>query len=104
MFLAEVNDHLLHSDGDMSRYFIDKEHKSCLDTDEDTASHLETIQDQRSMSDGPVIKPTKRYVSNDLLTKEQLISVQKKELVLPCSKSFSVEEAENVNVCYFMKD
>ena len=56
------------------------------------------------MSDGPVIKPTKRYVSNDLLTKEQLISVQKKELVLPCSKSFSVEEAENVNVCYFMKD
>jgi hypothetical protein len=23
-----VNDHLLHSDGDMSRYFIDKEHKS----------------------------------------------------------------------------
>jgi hypothetical protein len=33
--LADVNDHLLHSDGDMSRYFIDKEQKSCLDTDED---------------------------------------------------------------------
>ena len=32
---ADVNDHFLHSDGDMSRYFIDKEHKSCLDTDED---------------------------------------------------------------------
>jgi hypothetical protein len=34
-FLADVNDHLLHSDGDMSRYFIDKEHISYLDTDED---------------------------------------------------------------------
>ena len=34
-FLADVNDHLLHRDGDMSRYFIDKEHKSYLDTDED---------------------------------------------------------------------
>jgi lipopolysaccharide biosynthesis protein len=77
MFLAEVNDHLLHSDGDMSRYFIDKEHKSCLDTDEDKVSNLETIQDQRSMSDGPVIKPTKRYVSNDLFTREQLINAQK---------------------------
>ena len=104
MFLADVNDHLLHSDGDMSRYCIDKEHTSCLDTDEDKASHLETIQHQRSMSDGPVIKPTKRYDSNDLLTREQLISAQKEELVLPCSKSFSVEEAENVNDCYFMKD
>jgi len=43
------------------------------------------------------------YVSNDHLTREQLISTQKEELALPCSKSFSVEEAENVNVCYFMK-
>ena len=34
-FLADVNDHLLHSDGDMSRYVIDKEQKSCLDTDGD---------------------------------------------------------------------
>jgi hypothetical protein len=33
--VADVNDHLLHSDGDMSRYFIDKEHKSRLDTNED---------------------------------------------------------------------
>jgi hypothetical protein len=33
--LADVNDHLLHSDGDMPRYFIDKEPKSCLDIDED---------------------------------------------------------------------
>jgi hypothetical protein len=24
-FLADVNDHLLHSDGDMLRYFIDKQ-------------------------------------------------------------------------------
>ena len=56
------------------------------------------------MSDGPVLKPTLIYVSNDLLTWEQLISTQKEELVLPCSKSYSVEEAENVNVCYYMKD
>jgi hypothetical protein len=55
------------------------------------------------VSDGPVLKPTIRYVSNDLLTREQLISTQKEQLVLPCSKSFSVEEAQNVNVCYFMK-
>ena len=34
-FLADVNDHLLHSDGDMCRYFIHKEQLSCLDTDED---------------------------------------------------------------------
>jgi hypothetical protein len=100
--LANVNDHLLHSDGDISYYFIDKEQKSCLDTDEDETSHLETVQDQRSMSDGPVL--TLIYVSNDLLTREQLISAQKEQLVLPCSKSFSVEEADNVNVCNFMKD
>ena len=35
IFLVDVNDHLLHSDGDMSRYFIDKEQTSGLDTDED---------------------------------------------------------------------
>ena len=28
IILADVKDHLLHSDGDMSRYFIDKEHTS----------------------------------------------------------------------------
>ena len=56
------------------------------------------------MSDDPILKPTIRYISNDLLTREQLISAQKEEFLLPCSKSFSVEEAENVNVCYFMKD
>ena len=56
------------------------------------------------MSDGPILKPTIRYISNDLLTREQFISAQKEEFVLPCSKSFSVEEAENVNVCYFVKD
>ena len=50
------------------------------------------------MSDGPVLKPTIKYVSNDLLIREQLISAQKEEPLLPCSKSFSVEEAENVNV------
>ena len=56
------------------------------------------------MSDGPDLKPTIRYVSNDLLTREQLISAQKEELVLHCSRSFSVEESDNVHVCYFMKD
>jgi hypothetical protein len=35
------------------------------------------------VSDGPVLKPTIRYVSNDLLTREQPISAQKEELVLP---------------------
>jgi hypothetical protein len=39
-FLADVNDRLLHYDGDMSRYFIDKEQKSCLDTDEDCRHFL----------------------------------------------------------------
>jgi hypothetical protein len=56
------------------------------------------------MSNGPVLKPTLIYVSNDLLTTKQLISAQKEEIALPCSKSFSVEEAENINVCNFMKD
>ena len=54
-FLADVNDRLLHCDGDMSRYFIDKEQKSCVDTDEDYTSDLERVQDQRSVSDGPVL-------------------------------------------------
>jgi hypothetical protein len=31
----KVNDHVLHSEGDISHYFIDKEQKSCLYTDED---------------------------------------------------------------------
>jgi hypothetical protein len=31
----KVNDHLLVSDGDTSHYFIDKEYKSFVDTDED---------------------------------------------------------------------
>jgi hypothetical protein len=39
-----------------------------------------------------------------IFNREQLISAQKEEPVLPCSKSFSVEEAGNVNVCYFIKD
>jgi hypothetical protein len=56
------------------------------------------------MSDGPALMPTIRYASNDLFSREQLISAQKECFVLPGSKSFSVEEAENVNVCYFMKD
>ena len=62
----------------MSRYFIDKEHKSCLDTDEDWKSHLDTLQDQWSMSDGPVLKQTIRYVDNDLLTREHLLVRRRK--------------------------
>ena len=34
---------------------------------------------------------------------ERLISAQKEELTLPCSKLFPVEKAEEVHVCYFMK-
>jgi hypothetical protein len=34
------------------------------------------------MSDGPVLKSTIRYVRNDLLTREQLISAQKEEKVI----------------------
>jgi hypothetical protein len=55
------------------------------------------------MSEGPVLKQTITYVDNDLLTRERLISAQKKELTLPCSKLFPVEKAEKVHVCYFMK-
>jgi hypothetical protein len=40
----------------MHSYFVDKERKSCLNTDEDYKSHLDTVQDQRSMSDAPVLK------------------------------------------------
>jgi hypothetical protein len=50
-----------------------------------------------SISDGLVLKPTIRCVSNDFLNREQLISAQKEEPVLPCSKSFSVEEAGNAS-------
>jgi hypothetical protein len=77
-------------------FLIGKDHKSCLDTDEDYKSHLATVQDLRSVSDGPVLRQTIRYVGNDLLTRERLISVQMEELALPCSKSFSVEEANKV--------
>ena len=55
------------------------------------------------MNDGLVLKQTIRYVDNDLLTRERLISAQKEELTLPCSKLFPVEKAEKVHVCYFMK-
>ena len=57
------------------------------------------------MSDGPVRKPTIRYVNMNLLTREKLVSAQKEELApLPCSTSFLVEETANDNACYFMKD
>ena len=55
------------------------------------------------MSDGSVIKQTIGYVGNDLLTRERLISAQKKEVTLPCFNLFQVEEAEKVHACYFMK-
>jgi hypothetical protein len=88
----------------MSCYFIDEEQNSCLDRDEDCKFHLDTVQDQRSMKDGPVLKQAIRYVGIELLTRDWLISAQKEELALPCSKLFSVEAAEKVHVCYFMKD
>ena len=55
------------------------------------------------MSDGSFLKQTIGYVGNDLLTRERLISAQKKEVTLPCFSLFPVEEAEKVHVCYFMK-
>ena len=88
----------------MSCYFIDEEQNSCPDRDEDCKFHLDTVQDQRSVRDGLVLKQAIRYVGIELLTRERLISVQKEELALPYSKLFSVEAAENVHVCYVMKD
>ena len=40
----------------MSRCFIDEEQNPYLDTDEDCKFHIDTVQDQRSMSDAPVLK------------------------------------------------
>ena len=42
----------------MHSNFIDKEYKSCLNTDEDNKSHLDAVQDQRSMGHAPVLKQT----------------------------------------------
>ena len=57
------------------------------------------------MSDGPVRKPTIRYVNMNLLTRKKLVSAQKEELApLLCSTSFLVEETAKDNACYFMKD
>ena len=103
-FFTDVNEHFLHSDGNMSRYSIDEEQHSFLDADGDCEIHLDTVQDQRSMRDGPFLKQTIRYVGIELLTRERLISEQKEELALPCSKLLSVEAAEKAHVCYFMKD
>ena len=88
----------------MSRYSIDEEQHSFLDTDGDCKIHLDTVQDQRSMRDDPFLKQAIRYVGVELLTRERLINEQKEEIVLPCSKLFSVEAAEKAHVCYFTKD
>ena len=48
------------------------------------------------MSDDPVLKQTIRYVSNDLLTRERLITAQKEEL------TFSIEQAEKVHIYYLL--
>ena len=88
----------------MSRYYIDEEQHPFLDTYEDFKIYLDTVQDQRSMTDGPFLLQAIRYVGIELLTRERLISEQKEELALPCSKLFSVEAAAKVHVCYFMKD
>ena len=95
--MADVNEHFLHSDGDMHSYSIDKEHTSCLNADEDYKSHLDSVQVQRSMSDDPILKQTIRYGSNNLLIRERLISAQKEEL------TFSIEQAAKVHIYYFMK-
>jgi hypothetical protein len=55
------------------------------------------------MRNGHFLKQAIRYVGIELLTSERLISEQKEELALPCSKLFSVEAEEKVHVCYFMK-
>ena len=87
----------------MSRYSIDEQQHSFLDADGDCKIYLDTVQDQRSMGDGPFLKQAIRYVGIELLISERLISEQKEELALPCSKLISVEAAEKVHVCYFMK-
>jgi hypothetical protein len=46
----------LHIDGEMSPYVTDKEHKSCLNTDEEYQFHLDTVHVQRSLRDDPVLK------------------------------------------------
>ena len=56
------------------------------------------------MREGLFLKQAIRYVGIGLLTKERLISEQKEELTLSCSKLFSVEAAEKVHVCYFTND
>ena len=88
----------------MSHYSIDEEQHSFLDTYEDCKIYLDTVQDQRSMTDCPFLLQAIRYAGIELLTRERLISEQKEELAPPCSKLFSVEAAEKVHVCYFMKD
>jgi hypothetical protein len=60
--------------------------------DEDYKSLLDTVQIQSSMSDDPVLKQTIRYVSNDLWTRERLISAQKEQL------TFSIEQAAKVHI------
>ena len=88
----------------MSRYSINEEQHSFLDADGNCKIHLDTVQDQSSMRDGPFLKQAIRYVGIELLTRERLISEQKEELALPSTKLFSVESEEKVHVCYFMKD
>ena len=80
----------------MSRCFIDEEQNPCLDTDEDCKFHIDTVQDQRSMRDGTVLKQAIRYVGIELLTRERLISAQKEEL------TFSIEQAEKVHIYYLL--
>ena len=58
----------------MSRYSIDEEQHSFLDTDEDCKVNLDTVQDQRSMRDSHFLKKIIIYVGIELLTRERLIS------------------------------
>ena len=89
-FFANVDSHLSHGNDDTSCHSKGMDQKSCLPTDEDQKSHLYKIRD----------------VSKDPLTRERLIVAQKEdqELSLLRAKSLTMEEAEKVPLCYFMKD
>ena len=74
----------------MSRYSIDTDQNSCLDTNEDQKCNLDTVQAQKSMNDGPVLKLKIRDVSNDPLTRERLIKAPKEDHGLALVTLFQV--------------
>ena len=92
-FLADVNDHFLH---------IDMDHHSCLVTDEDQKSYLDTVKDQISMSDGPVFKRKLREITFRLWNYLSL-NIRKIKRSYYFVLKLSVVETEKFHVCYFMK-